>query len=136
MMINLKHYRGITLIELMIVLVVVAILGSIAMPAYQDHVNRAKRSDAKAAILDAANRLEKYLYSNGNYAGASIGGLGMATIVNPGNYSLALAVTTVTYTVSAAPAGSYSDPKCGTLSFNQAGLKTASGSLGNAQCWQ
>ena len=127
--------KGITLIELMIVVVVVAILSSIAIPAYQDHVTRAKRSEAKAALLDVANRMEKFLYTNNNYTGATLGGLNVATIVAPGNYTLALATTANTYTITASPNGSFTDSKCGNLIYNQAGVKTASAG-DNEACWR
>ena len=135
---NIKDSAGVTLVELMIVIVLVALLGSIAVPAYQNHVDRAKRSEAKAALLDTANRMEKFLYDNGNYAGATLGGLNVATIVAPGNYTLTLnpAPTTTTYTVVATPAGSHTDAQCGSLSLDQAGAQGATGPSGAATCWR
>ncbi|MEM7402268.1 MAG: type IV pilin protein [Pseudomonadota bacterium] len=127
--------KGVTLVELMIVVVVVAILSSIAIPAYQDHVTRAKRSEAKAALLDTANRMEKYLYDNNNYSGATLGGLNIATTVAPGNYTLSLVATVAAYTITATPAGSFTDSKCGNLVYNQAGVKTASAG-DNEVCWR
>ena len=41
-----KHVRGVTLLELMIVVVVVAILATIAYPNYRDAAARAKRNEA------------------------------------------------------------------------------------------
>ncbi len=133
--------KGITLIELMIVIVVVAILSSIAVPAYQEHVVRAKRADAKAAILNTANKMEKALYTWGNYnnggSATGIGAIPGASATSPdGHYSVTLSALTATgYTITASPTGSHSDSKCGNLIYNQAGQKTAS-TGDNEVCWR
>ena len=46
-----KHMHGITLIELWLVVIIVGILTAIAFPNYRAYVERAKRSEAKAALL-------------------------------------------------------------------------------------
>ena len=54
-----RRQRGVTLIELMVVMVVVAILGSIALASYRAYVQRAGRAEAKAALLQQQNNLER-----------------------------------------------------------------------------
>ena len=44
--------RGFTLIELMTVIVVVAILASIAVPSYRNYLLRAQRTEATTALLN------------------------------------------------------------------------------------
>ncbi len=56
---------GITLIEIMIVLVVVAVLAAIALPNYRESSARARRTEAKVALLQVATNQERvYLQSN------------------------------------------------------------------------
>lgn len=56
-----KKQSGFTLIELMIVVAVVAILAAVTLPAYRDHVRKARRADAAALMLDIVNREEQYI---------------------------------------------------------------------------
>ena len=59
---------GFTLVELMIVIVIVAVLVGIALPAYREQVIRGHRAAAKAEMLEIANRQEQYLLANRIYA--------------------------------------------------------------------
>ena len=59
---------GFTLIELMIVIVIVAVLVGIALPAYRDQVIRGHRAAAKAEMLEIANRQQQFLLANRIYA--------------------------------------------------------------------
>lgn len=65
---NRKHSAGFTLIELMIVVVIVGILASVALPAYREHVIRGNRAAAQAMMMNLANREQQYMMSNRVYA--------------------------------------------------------------------
>jgi type IV pilus assembly protein PilE len=59
--------RGITLIELMIVIVVIGIMAAIAYPNYREFAARAKRNEAKAALLQIATNQERFYLQNNTY---------------------------------------------------------------------
>lgn len=65
---RLVKNKGFTLIELMIVLLVVAVLASVAIPNYQQYVMRSNRAAAQAAMMDIANRQQQLLLANRSYA--------------------------------------------------------------------
>lgn len=60
-----KHTRGFTLIELMIVLTIIAVLVSLALPAYRDYVVRAKVTEGIAATAPAKLAVSDYFFAHG-----------------------------------------------------------------------
>jgi type IV pilus assembly protein PilE len=64
-----RSASGFTLIELMIVVVIVAVLLGIALPAYQNQILRGHRAASKAEMMEIANRQEQYLLANRSYVG-------------------------------------------------------------------
>lgn len=60
--------QGFTLLELLIVVAIVSILATIAVPSYRQHVIRAHRAAAKEAMMDIANRQQQFLLAHRNYA--------------------------------------------------------------------
>lgn len=64
-----KQSRGFTLIELMITVAIIGILASIALPAYQDYVRRAKVTEATSTLADLRIRMEQFYQDNRTYVG-------------------------------------------------------------------
>lgn len=132
--------RGFTLIELTIVVAVVALLGAVALPAYQDSVRKARRTEAKAALSEAAQMMERYLTEKGTYATATLGvGLDPPAVYRDrsenGYYALSLSnLTAATFTLSAAPQGSQATDGCGTFTLTQRGERGVSARTA-AECW-
>ena len=62
-----KETQGVTLIELLIVVVIVGILAAVAYPSYRDHVTRSKRTEAKAALLQIATNQERHYLNHSQY---------------------------------------------------------------------
>lgn len=62
-----KKMKGVTLLELMIVVVIVSILAAIAYPSYRQYVAKAKRNEAKAGLLQIATLQERFYLQNNTY---------------------------------------------------------------------
>lgn len=131
--------QGFTLIELMIVVAVVAILAAIAYPSYSEHIRKTRRAQAKADLVEYMQMAERFHTVNNTYVGFTLPHTlspREATTSNVG-YDLSLdGVTARAIKIIATPraGGSQATDKCGTLSVNQASVKTNSqGTL--EQCW-
>ncbi|HEY4081423.1 MAG TPA: type II secretion system protein [Burkholderiaceae bacterium] len=62
--------RGFTLIELMVVVTIVAILASVALPAYTSYVTRSKIPDATNRLAVLQNQMDSYILDHQKYSGA------------------------------------------------------------------
>jgi type IV pilus assembly protein PilE len=141
------RWHGVTLIELAIVIIVVAVIAAIAVPSYRLHILRSQREDARAALLRIQAAQEKFLILKGRYTADLVnapaaGGLGLQTSSEHGLYSLEVALTATGYIAraSAAAAGAQNkDPHCAVFSLNEAGTRRALDSSGadrTAECWR
>lgn len=65
----MKKNKGFTLIELMVVVVIVAILATIAVPSYQHFILNSHARAAQAKLLEIAQNMEKYKSRNFSYRG-------------------------------------------------------------------
>jgi len=67
-----RNQRGFTLVELMIVVIIVGILAAVAIPMYQGATERAKASEAVAALGTIRGAMRVYYAEHGTYAIAGV----------------------------------------------------------------
>jgi type IV pilus assembly protein PilE len=65
---NISRARGFTIIELMIVIIIIALLVTLAYPSYIDYVRKAKRGEAQQLLLNWAINQEIFRSNNPEYA--------------------------------------------------------------------
>lgn len=136
-----RSMRGVTLIELMIVVVVVGILTAIAYPSYRGQMLRTHRTGAKATLVETAQQLERcYTRFNAyNDAGCAIattlGGAGVNTEGNWYTITFTAAPTASVFSLTAAPQGTQAqDTACADLTLTQTGARDATGTAPTT-CW-
>ncbi len=132
-----KYMRGITLLELLIVVVIIGILTAIAYPNYREYVTRAKRTEAKAALLQIATNQERFYLQNNTYTtnmtnlGFPVAGAFLSDsdsyIINVGAADANDFTATATFQLGGDEAG-----KCLTFQIDGRGAKT---SAPDTNCW-
>lgn len=100
-----SRQRGFTIVELLIVIVVIAILAAITIVAYNGIQQRARASEASAALSQAKKKLELYKVDNSSYpttgnlsaAGVSDGDVSFQYTSDGNTYCITGTATNVSY---------------------------------------
>ena len=146
-----RRQTGMTLIELMIVIMILGIIVGVGIPSYRGYIMRAHRVDATSALLRLAANQERFYMQNNTYASnaelaaALPAGLGIPG-TDHGYYNLTIAAAgaglAVGYTASASVVVGESqgaDQDCWVFTVNEMGLRTAAtqGAADNTGvCWR
>lgn len=138
---TLLRERGVTLIELLIVVVILGLLAAVAIPQYRKQTVKARRSEGKTVLLQTAQELERYHTNSNTYAGALLHdtdpqAVGPSMLAS-GTYVLIFKggeknnTNATGYALQAHPTGilATEDATCAPLTINNFGQK------GPAGCW-
>jgi type IV pilus assembly protein PilE len=125
---------GFTLIELMVVTVIIGIISLFAYSTYSKSVQKSRRAEGKAMLLEAAALQERRIADSGTYA-TDMTNLGYAAnpaISDNAIYSVS-ASNTNGFTLTATAIGRQAvDTQCATMSLNALGQKSSTTS---SDCW-
>ena len=146
-----RGQHGFTLIELMIAVAIIGILMRLAYPAYTASVKKSRRADAKTALLDVAQREERWMATANVYsvsapelgynAGTTITTAAPMNVLTGSTafYQVAVSMpTTTTFTVTATPITGTSqakDTQCMAFTLDQTGKQTVTGTSAASDCW-
>lgn len=100
----MRRNEGVTLLEVMVVVVIVGILAAIAIPAYNNYVTRSRRSDAFTALETVRAAQEMYRAEKGFYSGGFADLAGCDTGMAGDNYTVSVNRTDNTHYTSTAQA--------------------------------
>jgi type IV pilus assembly protein PilE len=144
-----RKFRGLTLMELMIVLVILGVLLLIVLPTYDNAVLKSHRRIAIAELYQVLARQEQYRQENKYYAvqlsdlglpgvryGIDVRGNRQAADFQQNIYLLELRSVDDDMWVTAVPQRQQeNDTQCGSLSLRSDGRHFNSGSGGLNECW-
>lgn len=142
------HQTGFSLLELMLVVAIIAILGTVGLPVYNEYLLKSQRTEARRALTEIALAQERAYTANGQYAatlGALAAAVGVSSTTAPYNGAGAaidskFAITLVTgvgdqsFTVSANKTSGPVDAQCGaTMTLDNLGTQAAGAYT--SECW-
>lgn len=92
----MKKQRGFTLIELVIAIAIIGILVAVAVPAYQQQTQNARRSDGQAFLMELQTEMERFIFDNNSYPNglSELPGRANNTVESPeGFYEVSMLIT-------------------------------------------
>ena len=127
---------GFVLIEIMVVVAIIGIILSIAVPGYQQHVLNSYRREASSELLKVANMQQLLLAEQYRYtADLTEFGFSASSYITPSaRFKIEAVLTTKGYLLSAVAIGAQQkDKECLLFRLDQFGVKS---SQPESSCWQ
>jgi type IV pilus assembly protein PilE len=122
----MQGIKGMTLIELMIVVAIIGIIAAIAVPSYQNQIMSSRRGDGMTQLLKLQMQQESYRLENNSYATTAQ----LNLPVNDYYTFTSSAVTATAYTLTAtAKSSQTADSGCTSINLDQSFNKSP------VACW-
>ncbi|HEF4762287.1 TPA: prepilin-type N-terminal cleavage/methylation domain-containing protein [Pseudomonas putida] len=129
-----RSNRGFTLIEIMIVIAIIGIVLTIAMPSFTEYLNKGRRTEVAGLLSEQAQILERFYSQKNVYTGA--------TGLSAGNdyYTITPTLTDQTFLLTAVrkAGASMGTDKCGDFTLTNTGVRNmvnATAGLTTKDCW-
>lgn len=117
----LKLLKGFTLMELMVTLVIVGIVMGIAVPSYQQYLQKVRTQEAKSLLITSTKHMQQYYQQHHSFEKATISNTGIPPYSTHHHFSPNLASTTQhSYDIEALPL--QAREPCQALHINQLGI--------------
>src|SRR5690606_3008328 len=119
----------------MLVVVIIAILAGIALPAYQEHVRQARRAEVAGILPDHAQRLERHYERHGGYEAGAVRQLTRQSRASSTRLCIlpaALGAVCFTLIDTAVPGGLMAGDPCASYSLDQINQRTPA----DSRCWR
>jgi type IV pilus assembly protein PilE len=131
------NLAGLSLMETLLVLAMLAVIMAWAVPQYQDHLRRGQRQLAKLSLMQTAQWLERAAATQGTYPNPSQVPPALLQVPS-GAYQIQLQTDAAanTFALQAVPQASQTSDACGMLTLNHLGEQGVQYARLSAQaCW-